>query len=65
MSDTATFEERLKELESIITTIEAGTLPLKDLVAVHQRGKILLDSLEAELKQAEQHIEVVNIHTDE
>ena len=58
MSEQKTFEERLKELEGIIGQIESGQLPLNDLVNVHQRGKVLLDSLESELKSAQALIEI-------
>ena len=64
MSDTS-FEEKLKELETIITNIESGALPLKDLVSVHQRGKVLLESLETELNSAQQLIETAQITNTE
>ena len=65
MSDHTTFEERLKELETIIGQIESGHLPLKDLVSVHQRGKVLLDGLEAELKNAQSQIEIAQAESTE
>ena len=65
MSNAASFEEKLIELESILLQLESGNLPLKDLVSIHQRGKKLLGDLDNELKNAEQSIETIQTNSEE
>lgn len=65
MSKTPTFEDNLAELESLITQLESGSLPLNDLVARHQRGKKLLSDLDLELKNAEQSLETIQLTSEE
>ena len=33
-----TFEEKMAELEELIAKLESGTVPLEEMVALHERG---------------------------
>jgi exodeoxyribonuclease VII small subunit len=57
--DPASFEAALAELEEIVATMEGGQLPLKDSLAAYRRGALLLQFCQAELKDAEQQVEVL------
>ncbi len=50
---TPSFEEALKALESLITSMEKGDTPLADLVTSYEKGSALLKTCEKHLKTAE------------
>lgn len=50
------FEQRLARLNEIVAKIEGETLPLEEAMAAFQEGKALIDSLQAELKAAEEKV---------
>ena len=53
------FEVALAELETIVKKLEAGSVPLRESIALYERGADLQKRCEAELKSAElkvQHI---------
>ncbi|MBS0321249.1 MAG: exodeoxyribonuclease VII small subunit [Proteobacteria bacterium] len=54
------FEAALAELESIVETMEGGTLPLKESLAAYKRGAELLQYCQGVLKAAEQEIQVLD-----
>jgi exodeoxyribonuclease VII small subunit len=54
-----TFEAALAELETIVTTMEGGQLPLAEALAAYQRGAELLQYCQAALKDAEQQVQVL------
>ena len=39
-----TFEEKMTELEELIAKLESGSVPLEEMVALHERGMALYDS---------------------
>ncbi len=51
------FEQRMNRLNEIVAKIEGETLPLEEAVAIFKEGKELVDSLQSELKEAEELIE--------
>ena len=51
------FEAALAELETIVDAMEAGDVPLADLLAKFEQGTKLLRTCEARLKEAELKIE--------
>jgi exodeoxyribonuclease VII small subunit len=53
------FEEALAELETILATMEGGQLPLADTLAAHRRGAELLQYCQAQLKDAQQQVQVL------
>ena len=54
-----TFEAALAELESILSTMEDGQLPLADTLAAYKRGAELLQFCQAALKDAQQQVQVL------
>ncbi len=54
------FETALAELEGIVAAMETGQLALKDALAAYRRGAMLLQYCQAELKDAQQQVEVLD-----
>ena len=50
------FEERLSRLDQIVAKVEGETLPLDEAMKLFEEGKKLIDSLQSELKEAEDKI---------
>jgi exodeoxyribonuclease VII small subunit len=53
------FEAALAELEKIVQTMEAGTLPLEQSLAAHRRGIELAKYCQAKLAQAQAQVRVL------
>lgn len=53
------FKEGQEELESIVRSLESGTLELEDSLVLYERGVALLRSLKGKLEAAEQKVEVL------
>jgi len=53
------FESALEELESLVSRMESGELPLKESLAAYKRGAELLAYCQAALKDAEQQVQVL------
>ena len=51
-----TFEEKMGELEELIAKLESGTVPLEEMVALHERGMALYDSCAQELAAFEKRL---------
>jgi exodeoxyribonuclease VII small subunit len=56
----ASYESALQELESLVQQMEAGQLPLADLLASYQRGAELLGYCRAQLDGVEQQIKLLD-----
>jgi exodeoxyribonuclease VII small subunit len=54
-----TFETALTELEALVSTMEAGQLPLKESLAAYKRGAELLAFCQTALKDAQLQVEVL------
>ncbi|MBZ6002487.1 exodeoxyribonuclease VII small subunit [Leuconostoc gelidum subsp. aenigmaticum] len=54
MSETKTFEEKLQQLEDIVSQLEKGDRPLESALADFQNGVGLVKELQGTLKNAEQ-----------
>lgn len=50
------FSQALEELESIVSSLEAGHLELEESLARYQRGVELLQTLRAKLAEAQQKV---------
>lgn len=50
---TKTFEEELKELESIVARLENGDVPLEEAISEFQKGMALSQGLQKTLMKAE------------
>ena len=51
-----TFEEKMTELEELITKLESGSVPLEEMVTLHERGMALYDSCAKELAAFEKRL---------
>ena len=54
------YEAALKELETLVTDMEAGQLPLAQLLLGYQRGAELLTYCRAQLDAVEQQIKLLD-----
>ncbi len=55
-----TFEERLNELNLLVSKIESGDLPLEEAMSLTEKGKKILASLEEDLAKAKAVMEEHN-----
>jgi exodeoxyribonuclease VII small subunit len=53
------FEVALKELESIVTKLERGDVPLEESIAIYERGEALKQRCESLLREAEERVEKI------
>ncbi|MEW8689883.1 MAG: exodeoxyribonuclease VII small subunit [Candidatus Thiodiazotropha endolucinida] len=60
---TPTFEEAMKELESLIDSLEQGDLSLEASLISFERGVALTRICQASLQEAEQKIRILNGET--
>jgi exodeoxyribonuclease VII small subunit len=63
-TDIPTFEDALAQLETIVETMEAGDVPLADLLSKFEEGNKLLKVCESRLKEAEMKIELLKKQKD-
>lgn len=54
-----TFENALAELENIVASMEAGQLPLEQLLSAYKRGAELLQFCQQALQNAQQQVRVL------
>ncbi|MCE5180625.1 MAG: exodeoxyribonuclease VII small subunit [Betaproteobacteria bacterium] len=54
-----TFESALAELENIVASMEAGQLPLEQLLSAHKRGAELLQFCQQALQNAQQQVRML------
>ncbi len=55
-----TFESALKELESIVSQMESGQLPLEQSLAAYKQGVELLQFCQKSLAEVEQQVHILN-----
>lgn len=55
----ASYEQALSELDRLVSTMEAGELPLDSLLASHQRASALLAYCRGQLAVVEQQVQVL------
>ena len=56
---TQTFESALAELEKIVSSMEAGQMPLEKSLAAYKRGAELLKFCQAALQDAQQQVKIL------
>ena len=61
--DPASFESALDELEKIVTSMEAGQMPLEQSLAAYKRGAELLQYCQARLQEAQQQVKILEAGT--
>jgi len=59
--ETLSFEDALKELESIVQRLERGDVPLDDSIALYARGEALRAQCQKRLADAEARIEKLTV----
>lgn len=61
--DALSFEDALRELESIVQKLERGDVPLDDSIALYARGEALRAQCQRRLADAEARIEKLTLGT--
>ena len=51
-----TFEERMTELETLISKLESGNVPLEEMISLHEKGMFLYEGLSEELDSFEKRL---------
>lgn len=59
-----TFEEALKELESIVALLERGDAPLDESIGLYERGSLLRQRCADRLDAAQARIEAIKLDSD-
>lgn len=54
-----TFERAIEELETIVSRLEAGKVPLEESVAIYERGEALKRRCDELLRQAEARVDKI------
>ncbi len=54
-----TFEQQLEAVESLISRMENGSLPLEESMKQYEEGMAMLSSMEKELQAATQRLTVI------
>ena len=54
-----TFEEKMAELEALIAKLESGSVPLEEMVTLHERGMALYESCAKELAAFEKRLKTL------
>ena len=58
------FERAMEELESIVTRLEGGKVPLEESVVIYERGESLKRRCEELLRQAEARVDKITTDAD-
>jgi exodeoxyribonuclease VII small subunit len=58
-SDNPTFESALAELEQIVSSMEAGQMPLEQSLSAYKRGAELLKYCQTALQDAQQQVKIL------
>ena len=58
------FERAIEELESIVTRLEGGKVPLEESVTIYERGESLKRRCEELLRQAEARVDRITTDAD-
>ncbi len=58
------FEERLRQVESLISAMESGEMPLEDAMRQYEEALTSLNALEKEIGEAQQRLTVLRQRTN-
>lgn len=58
------FEQAMKELESVVDKLEHGDVPLDASIALYERGAALKKRCEDELKRAEEKVAAIKLDSE-
>ena len=68
MSDTAvedlSFEDAMKELETVVSQLETGDVPLDQSIALYERGAALKEHCQKKLAEAEEKVAKITFDAD-
>jgi len=56
-----TFEQAMKELESVVNRLESGDVPLQDSIALYERGAALKAHCQTKLAEAEEKVRQITL----
>ena len=59
--DNLSFEEAIKELETVVGQLERGDVALDESIALYERGAALKARCEAKLKEAEEKVAKITL----
>lgn len=59
--DQMSFEEAIKELETVVGQLERGDVALDESIALYERGAALKARCEAKLKEAEEKVAKITL----
>ncbi|MBS1301815.1 exodeoxyribonuclease VII small subunit [Loktanella sp. SALINAS62] len=59
-----TFEDAIRELESVVGKLERGDVALDDSIALYERGAALKARCEAKLTEAEEKVAKITVGPD-
>jgi exodeoxyribonuclease VII small subunit len=62
--DQMTFEEAIKELETVVCQLERGDVALDDSISLYERGAALKARCEQKLKEAEEKVARITLGAD-
>ena len=62
--DEMSFEDAIKELESVVGKLERGDVALDDSIALYERGAALKARCEKKLTEAEEKVAKITVGTD-
>lgn len=58
------FEEAMKELETVVGKLERGDVALEDSIALYERGAALKARCEAKLNEAQEKVAKLTLNSD-
>jgi exodeoxyribonuclease VII small subunit len=62
--DQMSFEQALKELETVVGRLERGDVALEDSIALYERGALLKARCERKLAEAEEKVSKMTLSAD-
>lgn len=62
--DQMSFEDAMKELETVVGQLERGDVALEESITLYERGAALKARCEAKLKEAEEKVAAITLDGD-
>jgi exodeoxyribonuclease VII small subunit len=62
--DEMSFEEAIRELESVVTALDRGDVALEESISLYERGAALKARCETKLKEAEEKVAQITLDAD-
>ncbi|QBY02005.1 exodeoxyribonuclease VII small subunit [Rhodophyticola sp. CCM32] len=62
--DEMSFEDAIRELETVVTALDRGDVALEASIALYERGAALKARCEAKLKEAEEKVAQITLDAD-